>query len=383
MLIRMLPEEYAAAIGRLEHAKQNPLGPDLGFPVLRRMAPVNSVLNTPVTLYEINGLPGIQAQPGDNVITLAFYGAISVRQFLDYNDMTDRDVARPGEIYYLAPKARRAKVPFHVSGRGQTTRKVANIYGIRLKHLLRYNQLTLNQLITESQVLWLQRPRPRNQPIEYRQVPARLRKSLPVLEPDSTGTEPVIRPDSTQFLTQNPALTDSFSTDNTDTEPVATTVGRETQELTATNPSTPRIKQHTVRSGQTYYAISQLYKLNLSQLYDWNNLSERIPLRVGQQLIVGITAGNVRAASRPAVQAKAVSPPVRKPEQNLKTILNIERIPIEPSAPKSLPARYHSVKFGQTVYRVALINNVTVEQVMRLNNLPDYTIEVGKWLRVR
>ena len=45
-------------------------------------------------------------------------------------------------------------------------------------------------------------------------------------------------------------------------------------------------KWHIVKPGQTYYAIANLYGITLQQLYTWNNLSEKIPLRVGQQLIV-------------------------------------------------------------------------------------------------
>lgn len=304
VLIRMLPEEYAAARGRLENTKQSPPGPELGFPVLRRMPPVNSVLNTPIIFYEINSLPGIQAQPGDNVITLAFYGGISVRKFLAYNDMTERDVVRPGEVYYLAPKLRRAKVPFHVVDRGQTMAEISTIYGVQLKHLVRYNNIELNQLVAEGRVIWLQRSRPRNQPIEYRQIERPQRPS--VIISDSTLITPVLPIDSTQQIAQIPDEPDTLQTDNTSTTALVTTVN------TSTTPVPPR-----------------------------------------------------------------------PPEQKMKTILLIERVPISSSARKPSTARYHIVQPGQTVYRVALLNKVPIEQVMRLNNLSNYTIEVGQRLRVR
>ncbi len=134
---------------------------------------------------------------------------------------------------------------------------------------------------------------------------------------------------------------------------------------------------------QTYYAISKRYGLTLNQLYRWNNLSERIPLRIGQQLVVGSPGTIAGVRGLPAEKPKAVPVPTRPPEQKMKTILQIERIPIDSSARKPSTARYHIVQPGQTVYRVALLNKVPIEQVMRLNNLRDYTIEVGQRLRVR
>lgn len=379
--IRMLPEEYAAASGRLENAKQNPPGPDSGFPVLRRMPPINSQLNTPITLYEINNLPGIQAQPGDNVITLAFYGKINVRKFMNYNDLTDRDVVRPGEIYYLGPKAKRAKVPFHVIEVGQTMREVAQMFGVQLKHLLRYNDLVLNQPVSAGRVIWLQRPRPKNQPVEYRQMPPRL--LMPTPEPDSTLNTPIIKADSTGLSPINTGVADSLQADSLSRELLTEADSNTIEKGPSVADLSPKIRLHTVQLGQTYYAISRLYGTTLSQLYIWNNLSERIPLRIGQQLIVGISTKTSETAIE--VVKPTTQPAARKPVQKMKMIFKIERIPIKPAAPKPLAGRYryHTVKAGQTVYRVALLNKTTVGQVMRLNNLRNYTIEVGQRLRVR
>lgn len=372
VLIRMLPEEYAAARGRLENGKQNPPGPDLGFPLLRKLPPVNSKLNTPITLYEINNLPGIQAQPGDNIITLAFYGGISVKQFMRYNDMTDRNVVRPGEVYYLAAKHKRAKVPFHVLARGQSMRDVSNIYGVQLKHLLRYNDLDVNQRVAEGRVIWLQRPRPSNQPIEYRELPPVVIPPVPLSLGDSTQITPVDTIDSTQVSKENLSSSDTLIVDSTAVieKPVAAT----TNTTSVTTATVSQVKRHVVRLGQTYYAISRLYGLTVNQLYRWNRLSGRIPLRVGQELVV----------SNPGVSSLA--PPTRPapPSQRFKMKFEIDRMPIDRSASRGgTVARYHIVRPGQTVYRVALINKVSIEQVMRLNNLRDYTIEVGQRLRVK
>ena len=100
------------------------------------------------------------------------------------------------------------------------------------------------------------------------------------------------------------------------------------------------------------------------------------------QLIVGISIKTPETANRPV---RPTTQPPRKSVQKMKMIFKIERIPVKMLTNKQLAGRYryHTVKPGQTVYRVALLNKTTVGEVMRLNNLRNYTIEVGQRLRVR
>lgn len=67
--------------------------------------------NEPI-LYEINGLPGIQAQAGDNAASLSRKAKISLSSFLRYNDMGERDPVLVNDVYYLAKKRKKALVPF-------------------------------------------------------------------------------------------------------------------------------------------------------------------------------------------------------------------------------------------------------------------------------
>ncbi len=369
VLIRMTLDEYASAI-----RSRNPtLGstdltnPDLGFPVLRRMAPIISVLNMPVILYEINSLPGVQAQSGDNAITLSYYGKISVRNFLQYNDMTTSDVVRPGEVYYLAPKARRAKVPYHVVGRGQTLREVANQYGVRMNYLLRYNELESNQRLVEGRVLWLQGRRPKKQPVEYRQLPPPPRPSE--LLPDSTELAPTPPPDSTARL---PVRADSVAADTVLVNPVSTTAT-----VIATTAVTPKVETHTVRVGETYFGIAKRYGIPIEELYRLNKVSGRMPLPIGKQLRLN-TPTRAQLVTKPK---PAPARPRPKP-QGMRMKIKIEPIPATEAAQQTGPVRYYVVQPRQTVYRVALINKVTVEQIVRWNNLKSYTIEVGQRLVV-
>ncbi|WP_461130520.1 LysM peptidoglycan-binding domain-containing protein [Spirosoma aerophilum] len=138
---------------------------DVGFPVLRRVTTGISSKNDPI-LYEINGLPGIQAQAGDNSGSLARKAKISLSSFLRYNDMSDRDPVIVNDIYYLAKKRKKALVPFHTVREDETARSISQRYGIRLKKLMRYNRLDRVQKLATGRVMWLRERRPSNKPVE-------------------------------------------------------------------------------------------------------------------------------------------------------------------------------------------------------------------------
>ncbi|AUD07233.1 lytic transglycosylase [Spirosoma pollinicola] len=143
---------------------------DVGFPVLRRVTTGVSSKNDPV-LYEINGLPGIQAQAGDNAGSLARKAKISLSSFLRYNDMTDRDPVLVNDVYYLAKKRKKALVPFHTVREDETSRSISQRYGIRLKKLMRYNRLDRVQKLATGRVMWLRERRPSNKPVEIINAP--------------------------------------------------------------------------------------------------------------------------------------------------------------------------------------------------------------------
>ncbi|MBC3783997.1 LysM peptidoglycan-binding domain-containing protein [Spirosoma utsteinense] len=138
---------------------------DVGFPVLRRVSGGSAGKNSPV-LYEINGLPGIQAQAGDNAASLARKAKISLSSFLRYNDMSDSDPVITNDVYYLAKKRKKALVPFHTVREGETSRSISQRYALRLKKLMRFNRLDRIQKLAVGRVMWLRERRPSNKPVE-------------------------------------------------------------------------------------------------------------------------------------------------------------------------------------------------------------------------
>ncbi|WP_353717741.1 LysM peptidoglycan-binding domain-containing protein [Dyadobacter sp. 676] len=139
---------------------------DTGFPILKKSAVQLPEPNSP-TLYEINGLPGIEARAGDKPKTLAKAAGIRTPRFMRYNDLLADMPLVPGQVYYLARKNKKATTPFHTARPGDTWLSVSQQYGIRLVNLLKFNRTTSrNYPIQTGQVLFLTKKRPRKQPIE-------------------------------------------------------------------------------------------------------------------------------------------------------------------------------------------------------------------------
>lgn len=167
-----LPPQQAVAVV--------PVYEETGFPMLRA-SDVKSKSKGDLVFYDINGLPGVEARPGDKPKTLAKAAKMRPAKFMRYNDML-RDMSLiPGNVYYLARKHKKAITPFHTARPGDTWHSVSQQYGIRLVNILKYNRtISRNFPIQDGQVLWLQKKRPRRQPIE-------------IITPSNAPSEPVNR----------------------------------------------------------------------------------------------------------------------------------------------------------------------------------------------
>lgn len=382
VLIRVTTEEFPLVKSRLQSQSQTAARTDLGFPLLKKLDDPSLVKEgvLPAVYYAINDRLGVQAQPCDNIITLAYYGKIKVKTFKKFNELTSQDVILPGQIYYLEIKAKRAKIPFHVVQKNQDLREIANMYGVRLKSLLVYNHVEPTQRIQAGRILWMQKKRPRSRPVEYQQLPPEDNRSREPKAPAVTRTEPPLTtPDSLirQLEAKPPVAVAPPVEDKSLVEPdVLEKTTEPASDLTDTSwdDIKENIKLHVVQAGETYYSISRLYKVTPRQLYLWNNLSEKIPLEVGQQLIIDLTKQEEPKLAKPKVAVKAKPSP--KPAANDGWVNSVI---VEPAQ----KAYYHIVQAGQTVYRVALINKVSVEDLMRWNNLTNFTIEIGQKLLIK
>lgn len=372
---------------------------DIGFPVLRKASVQLKGRNDPI-FYEINGLPGIMARPGDKASDLAKAAKISTSAFLKYNDLESRDPLIPGDVYYLAKKNKKAMVPFHTVREQETIRNISQIYGVSTKSLLKYNRLSSRNLrLQTGRVMWLMKKRPAKQPVEIiesrkpevrfsepqltnrpgdiPQSPSERKKYTPVLADKPANTEPkgTYQPSSPTppATNQSPgrasggtsdrvviiSQNDPPSTAEFDSEPArkapsrASTSTPTTQTPVDSTPTPTTIKlpvqYHVVESGQTFYSISRQYSIAIKSLLEWNNLTLNDKLAVGQKLVVS-----------PPRTGTVTTNPTASPNEVI----------------------IHTVASGENLYRISLRYGVSMQSIQQLNNMSDSNVQLGQKLKI-
>lgn len=128
--------------------------------------PVKTEVTTPEkpskerTMLTNNGRKYIIARRGDDFYSLASEYNIYSFQVWKYNELSKRDNLKEGDMVYLEKKRNKATTPFHVVSKGETMRAISQVYGIRLKKLMKYNRMKAGQEPKSGQVLWLQQKKP-------------------------------------------------------------------------------------------------------------------------------------------------------------------------------------------------------------------------------
>lgn len=320
---------------------------DIGFPVLKRITPSVKNKNLPI-FYEINGKKGILAQDGDSPTSLAKRADIKLEKFMTYNDLKERDRLIAGEVYYLKKKSRKAVVPFHTVTADQTLWKISQIYGIRLDRILTLNRLEQVVKLQPGRVLYLRKKRPKNKPVEYITLPEAPPKD-PLLNQTEPKTNPIVKkeekkpdspepkPEDKSLYPTKPKTTPSETPKQDKPDLVVVPVPKNDHEAIS----------HTVMAGQTYYSVARQYGVSVQDLYQWNNLSETLPLKVGQKI-------------RVSQAGKMVSPEQVKPVE----------------------AVFHEVQKGDTLYNISKRYNVAPEQIQEWNGLKDNAISIGQKLKI-
>lgn len=106
-------------------------------------------------------------------------------------------------------------------------------------------------------------------------------------------------------------------------------------------------KFHVVKAGETLYGISRMYNVSVDEIMKWNEL-ESTALAIGQQL-------EVTGSSEPP-----------KPEKSINDKGN----------------QIHIVEQGEGLYGIARIYNVTVDDLIKWNQLQSTSLAIGQQLIV-
>ncbi len=289
----------------------------------------------------VNELPGLIADSGDKVADLAAKGGVSLSRFLKYNDIAiDHQVAED-ELFYLKKKRAKARTYYHVLQHGETLWEVAQKYGLRLSKLKTKNRIREdNPTLKPGRVLWLRYIRPARIPIEYREVEIEKKEIIVASKSESKPQE-----QDSVFIEIHPI---KLTKDSAEIASSVTVLGDSAEEISVDEPSKKEKRDsvrriHEVEPGETYYAISKKYNANVMDVLEWNNLKIHDKLAIGQKLVV-----------------------YEYPRDN------------EDSQPKQVPFIYYTVQPGDTFYKIARNHEITVEELMELNDKKDFNLNMGE-----
>jgi LysM repeat protein len=123
---------------------------------------------------------------------------------------------------------------------------------------------------------------------------------------------------------------------------------------------------HTVQKGETYYSISRKYGVSLEELCNANNCTVNDVLKIGQTLTIPEKKSAQKSSSSSAEQKKSSA-------ENSSSSKN--------SAERKFDT--YTVQKGDTYYRIAKINGISVDELKKLNSLDSESVlKVGQKLKI-
>jgi len=110
-------------------------------------------------VFKLNKREAIKTGEGQNKLSLASALDISVRKIEKYNELGSGDELYPGQVIFLEKKRNRAAKgnDFHTVKVGETVYSIAQQYGIKVKALLKKNNMWFGSRLEPGQVLNLRK----------------------------------------------------------------------------------------------------------------------------------------------------------------------------------------------------------------------------------
>ncbi|MEX0812384.1 MAG: LysM peptidoglycan-binding domain-containing protein [Chitinophagales bacterium] len=325
-------------------------------------------------IYVFNGIKTVVSQPGETAELIAEKYQLTLRQLLKYNDFESGDEVRTGSKVYLQPKKRRGQQKYHTVKEGETMASISQTEGIKLRSLYKKNRMDPGEEPMTGERLCLKRkckdkPRLKTEDQIRREYEERLERKIKEIKDaakkkktEELKAEQREKAAELEALQEEEAETkDTLASERkASVEEIAMVIEvdkpdeeREEKSVDADQVATDtrenyqsRPIYHIVEPKQTLYAISRLYTVQIDELLSWNQLSNPI-LEIDQELIVGFE--NVPfsgSTGRAAVSSEKIKADLK---------------------PNSLYPLYHKVLKGETLYRIAVNNNITVGQLLEWN----------------
>jgi len=304
------------------------------------------------TFVKANGLRAMIAEAGDRVADMAEAAEISPNRFRQFNDMTDFDDIKQGQVYYLERKHKKTNAKEHVLASGESFWDISQRYGVRLSTIVANNRLTEKDIAQVGRVVWLSTRRPENTPVEYRT----LAQNPIYAQPDNT-------------ITETPSNT------NVEVEPsVAKEEDSKAQEKASTGIINDSV--YIAMAGETIMDIYRRTNIPLDKLIAWNNLKDT-ELSEGQKIRL-IPPIAKKTSDNKGTPSNNANPDFLPPSPDDVAVVRPD------STQQAVPnPEEHLVQKGESLSVIAQKYGLRVADLRVWNRLDDKsTIRVGQKLRL-
>lgn len=220
----------------------------------------------------LNGIPAIKAKSNETLQSLSTRTGVKMSKLRKFNDIGDRGNVRADKYYYLKNKKGKGKVHYHIVQPGENLWGISQDYGIKLKKLMHKNRMRESEQLKVGRVLWLRFIRPKDIPVEYSNVLVTQPQEVPVeshaVQPEKTIKEKANKPKTVEL-----PLNDE---NEVFIEPIPLRPLK--------NSEVDTVITHKVKYQETFFAVSKEYAVEIDEILEWNNLSISEGLKVGQEL---------------------------------------------------------------------------------------------------
>ena len=315
-------------------------------------------------IVKVNGIPGVIANDGDDLKTLALIGGTELSKFLRVNEM---DISHPvvaGSVYYYKSKKGKAREHYHTVMPGEDLWFISQKYGVKIQKLVQKNRLENEEDIKPGLVLWLRYIRSADQPVEYVKIPdpePTIAASMATVDPEIVQEEVA---DLLPEDDEDPEIVDDYSQiiEEKESQPdeIIAEENRYDDEVMEENLTVEELEEldrekvplfHIVEAGETIYAISRKYNISIDEIYRINELSPEDKIGIGQKIYL--------------------DDPFERMNE-----------PVIENSGKNSYINY-TVKKGDTMYSISKQHNASIEDILEWNNKADYNLKEGEILRIK
>ena len=305
-------------------------------------------------IVKINGLVGVIAKNNDALRDLAIAGRIDIGKLLKYNDIEIDHKVVPGQVYYLHKKKSKAKVHYHILEE-ESLWDVSQKYGIRVSKLIMKNRITDGEILKPGRVLWLRYIRPVSIPVGYKRYKSPRPKLLNPMEKEDEQIQSDTTRTSNVTLTATVNYLDETSTIVSLTNESIDDLSNSDEEFVVEENDSKKYSIehiHVIKPGETLYAISKMYGVEVMEIVEWNSIDLRAKINPGEELVIK------------TVQDKS------------------DKIDTMDLTEVDTQLYEHTVGTGETLYSISRQYQVSVEQLMDWNKRENYNLSVGDIIKI-